>query len=96
MAMKTIRTATVAFCICLFLTSIAHSGILGDVDNDGKIGFPEAINALQVLSGFQQTALPASFVIRWRGDWAVAQSYQKYDAVHYNGSSYIALFTHVS
>ena len=93
--MKTIRTAAVAFCVCLSLTLPAHSGILGDVNNDGKIGFPEAINALQVLSG-TQTALPASFVIRWRGDWDTGQSYQKYDAVHHNGSSYIAILTHQS
>ena len=93
--MKTIRMVSAAFCIGLFLTSLAHSGILGDVNNDGKIGFPEAINALQVLSGVQ-TTLPANFVIRWRGDWASGQSYQKYDAVHYNGSSYIAILTHHS
>ena len=93
--MKAIRMAAVAFCFCLFTVSFTHAGILGDVNDDGKIGFPEAINALQVLSG-AKTALPASFVIRWRGDWATGQNYQKYDAVHYGGSSYIALLTHLS
>ena len=91
--MKAIRTVSAAFCSVLFLTSLAHSGILGDVNNDGKIGFPEAINALQVLSGVQ-TTLPANFVIRWMGDWTLGHDYEKYDAVHFNGSSYIALFRH--
>lgn len=91
--MKAVRLATLAF--CLFVSSSVHAGILGDVDNDGKIGFPEAINALQVLSG-TQTALPASFVIRWMGEWALGQSYQKYDAVQSGGSSYISLLAHTS
>ena len=93
--MKTNRTAVLAFCFCLFAASTIHAGILGDVDNDGKIGFPEAIYSLQVLSG-AQTALPASFVIRWMGVWAAGKDYQKYDAVQYGGSSYIALLAHTS
>ena len=74
--MKTIRVAAVAFFFCLFAVSFSHAGILGDVNNDGKIGFPEAINALQVLSG-AQTTLPASFVIRWRGEWESGKPYQE-------------------
>ena len=94
--MKTNRTAVLAFCFCLFAASPVHAGILGDVDNDGKIGLPEAIYSLQVLSGAQTTLLPASFVIRWMGNWAAGQDYQKYDAVQYGGSSYIALLAHTS
>jgi hypothetical protein len=93
--MKKTMTVLIAIGFIMFVMSDANSGILGDVDNDGKIGFPEAINALQVLSG-AQTALPASFVIRWMGNWASGQNYQKYDAVQFGGSSYIALLAHTS
>lgn len=34
--------------------------------------------------------------LTWRGTWAVSTPYAKYDAVNYNGSSYIALVAHTS
>jgi hypothetical protein len=82
--------------VCLLLAlSDANSGLLGDVDNDGKVGLTEAINALQITAGVR-SGQTASYVITWKGTWATNQNYQLYDAVQFNGSSYICIQNHTS
>ena len=85
---------TILVCI-LFVLTDAHSGLIGDVDNNGKIGLNEVVNALQVTSGLR-SAIETSYVIVLKGAWVGGQSYQTYDAVQLNGSSYICLQNHTS
>jgi hypothetical protein len=42
-----------------FISYNAKAGIVGDIDNDGKIGLKEAIYALQVVAGIKEQPLPS-------------------------------------
>lgn len=86
-----------AACVVFFLLGGGDSngGTLGDVDYDGDVDLAEAIYALRVSSGIQST-MPASYVMVWRGTWATGQEYNVYDAVQYDGSSYICIQHHTS
>ena len=83
------------FILFFLYTSTLNAGILGDVNNDGKVGITEAVYALQVTSGIKST-LSASYVIVWKGSWKTNNVYDKYDAVQYNQSSYICIQSHTS
>jgi YVTN family beta-propeller protein len=93
--MKQVMAVLMALCFFLFALSDGDAGILGDVDNDGRIGLIEAVNALQAAAGIR-SAQSASYVIVWKGTWAANQDYQVYDAVQINGSSYICKEAHRS
>jgi hypothetical protein len=80
--------------ILLWNIKPSDAGILGDIDFNGRVGIPEAVHALQVTSGLRSTE-DESFVIVWKGDWdPQTEEYKKYDAVQYNGTSYICLLNH--
>jgi hypothetical protein len=84
------------FLTFIFLnTSYSTAGLLGDVDNDGTIGLTEATNALQISAGIR-SAIETSYGVIWKGQWQVEHLYKKYDAVHYEGSSYVCLQEHRS
>ena len=93
--MKKINFIFIVLVMYLLNPSYSNSGLLGDIDKDGKIGLSEAVYALQVTSGITP-ALTSSYVITWKGTWAANQSYQLYDAVQFNGSSYLCLQNHTS
>lgn len=84
-------------CTVFFLLGIgaSNAGTLGDVDHDGDIDLTEAVHALRVSSGVQST-VSASYVMVWRGAWALGEEYNVYDAVQYEGSSYICIQHHTS
>ena len=91
------KTIMWAACIVFSLLSVAalNAGTLGDVDHDGNVGLTEAVHALRVSSGVQSTT-SASYVMVWRGTWALGEEYNVYDAVQYEGSSYICIQDHTS
>lgn len=90
--MKTIVVAGILF---FTLTLTATAGILGDIDNNQRVDLNEAVYALQVSSGLRGDQ-PASYVIVWRNSWAPRTEYKKYDAVSYDGASYICTMLHTS
>ncbi len=72
-----------------------NAGVLGDIDDDGKIGLNEAVNALQVTSGIKsETSI--SYIIVWKGSWETGKDYNIYDVAHYEGTSFICLQKHTS
>jgi len=79
----------------LCLAGTLAAGILGDADRDGKIGLTEAVHALQVTAGIKSEQ-SVSYIIVWRGSWEKGEEYRKYDAVQYEGSSYICVQFHTS
>jgi hypothetical protein len=91
---KTIMWAA-SILLSLLTFCVSSAGMLGDVDNDGDIGLSEAVHALRVSSGVQ-SRIPASYVIVWRGSWALDEEYHVYDAVQHDGSSYICIQEHTS
>ena len=71
------------------------AGIIGDIDRDGKIGLTEATYALQTVAG-KKSKNPTLFGIIWKDTWNTGQVYRQYDAVHYDGSSYLCVKEHLS
>jgi len=82
---------------CFFIASCGtiFAGMIADVDNDGKVGLTEAVHALQAASGVK-TLTPNFYGIIWKKQWSQSTEYKKYDAVNYEGSSYICIKEHVS
>jgi len=94
--MKTnVFSLILVFIFINFNVSSLSAGTLGDIDNNGSIGLPEAVYALQATSGLQ-TEITASTFIVWKNQWQSAQSYEKYDAVFHEGSSFICIIGHTS
>jgi hypothetical protein len=50
---------SIIFLVAFTFSSYAHAGVLGDIDGDGQVGLPEAVYALQSLSGIR-SSLPNS------------------------------------
>jgi hypothetical protein len=71
------------------------AGTLGDIDKDGDVDLTEAVHALRVSAGLQ-SAIPAFYVMVWKGTWAPGEEYNVYDAVQHDGSSYICIQHHTS
>jgi len=79
--------------LALWSIQPATAGFLGDVDNNGEIGLPEAIHALQVTSNLRSTT-DVTCIMTWKSSWHSGSEYQKYDVVEYKGSTYICQLTH--
>jgi len=72
-----------------------HLGIVGDINNDGKIDLLEVVHALQVTSGIKPLSI-GPYALTWKGYWKANSFYKIYDAVHFDGSSYICIVDHTS
>jgi hypothetical protein len=70
-------------------------GIVGDINNDGKIDLLETIYSLQVTAGIKPLAI-GPYAMTWKGDWKTNDLYKIYDAVNFDGSSYICIVDHTS
>jgi len=70
-------------------------GIVGDINNDGKIDLLETIYSLQVTAGIKPIAI-GPYAMAWKGDWKANSIYMIYDAVNFDGSSYICIVNHTS
>ena len=83
--------------IFLFIWSvqILGAGIVGDINNDGKIDLAEAVYALQVTSG-AYLDLDASCLLVGRDSWTVDTNYLSCDVVEHNSSYYACIESHVS
>jgi len=79
---------------CMFGGTL-NAGIVGDINNDGKIDLAEAIYALQVTSGIYPE-LPDSCILVGRGLWADGEGYNLCDVVEYSGSNYASILSHTS
>jgi hypothetical protein len=90
-----ILTQLIFFSFIFLNTSHSTGALLGDVDHDDKIGLTEATNALQISAGIR-SAIETSYGVVWKGAWKSDQLYKAYDAVNYEGSSYICLQEHRS
>jgi len=82
-------------CIVFILFTFSVEIFANDVNIDGKIGIDDAITALKVASNME-TNISIIKGIHWNGKWQVEKSYHLYDAVQYEGSSYICLLPHDS
>jgi len=71
---------------CMFCGTLS-AGIVGDINNDGKIDLGEAIYALQVAAGLYPN-LDHSCLLVGKGSWATGASYNQCDVVEHNGSHY--------
>ncbi|MDM8522909.1 tail fiber domain-containing protein [Desulfococcaceae bacterium HSG8] len=93
--MKKTIVFTAFIMLSLWSAGTLTAGILGDVDKDGRVNVKEAVHALQVTSGVRDSE-SESYIIVWKGDWDPnAKEYQKQDAVHYDGTSYVCILNHV-
>ena len=59
------------------------AGIVGDINNDGKIDLTEAIYALQVGSNVYPN-LPLSCILAGRGPWVAGTNYLSCDVVEHH------------
>jgi len=89
------KTIVVAGILFFTLALTAMAGILGDIDSNQKVDLNEAVYALQVASGLRDDS-QASYVIVWRNSWTPGTEYKKYDAVSYDGASYICMLLHTA
>jgi len=80
--------------ICSF-SGNSWSGIVGDINNDGKVDLVEAVYALQVASGVYPSLDP-SCVLTGKGAWETAKGYIKCDVVNRNGLYYACSTNHTS
>jgi len=82
--------------VFLFLSvGTAGAGILGDINNDGKVDLAEAMYALQVASGIYPE-LPDSCILVGRDSWTNGEGYNLCDVVEYSGSNYASILSHTS
>jgi collagen triple helix repeat protein len=82
--------------VFLFLSvGTTGAGIIGDINNDGKVDLAEAMYALQVASGIYPE-LPDSCILVGRGSWADDEGYNPCDVVAHNGSNYASILSHTS
>jgi|GEM_PF-4953405 len=79
---------------CLILLQV-NAALLGDIDNDGKIGLEESVYSLQVASGVNGE-YQVSIVFKWRGNWETNTSYGIGDVVYLDGTSYICTSDNLS
>ncbi|OQX24794.1 MAG: hypothetical protein BWK80_18960 [Desulfobacteraceae bacterium IS3] len=90
--------AVILFSVLFFLETasfVCLGGMLGDVDGDSSIGLTEALHALQITADIK-SSIPVSYVITWKGNWKSGEMYEKYDAVQFEGASYICILAHLS
>ncbi len=91
---KLILTAVILF---WSFSSILPSGavVLGDIDNDGKVGLKESVYALQTASGIAGE-YTVTVVFSWKGEWEAGQSYAIGDVAYLDGTSYICIADHLA
>jgi hypothetical protein len=85
------------FLIVFFFSPLgaATAGILGDINNDGRVDLQEALYALRIAAGVQPD-IPVSRAVVGKGDWTLGESYTPCDVVKHEGSFYICTQGHVS
>lgn len=86
---------TIFSTLVLFSSPKSHAGIVGDINNDGKIDLQEAVYALRTASGVY-SPLSASCVLSGRDIWSSGLMYQQCDVVVHDGTTYASLQAHES
>ncbi len=85
----------VIFIVFLIFCPCAGSGVLGDINNDGKVDTVEAIYSLQVSAGVYPS-VPASCLLNGRGNWTSDIGYVVCDVVTFDEKQYVCKTTHSS
>jgi hypothetical protein len=94
-AMRKISVVLALIAFVLLCLGTASGGIIGDINNDGKVDLAEALYALQIAAGIHPD-MPSSCVVVGRGDWKAGASYKQCDVVKHDGSYYICTQSHIS
>jgi len=83
------------FLFSYFFNGTANAGIVGDINNDGKIDLTEAVYALQVAAGVYPD-LPDSCLLTGKGVWQDGEDYNLCDVVTYGAVSYACIQGHTA
>ena len=60
------------------LKGVCGEGVIGDIDNDGRIGLGEVVYALQVSSNMRSEQ-GGIWQLLWKGEWRENKDYVPYD-----------------
>jgi carbohydrate binding protein with CBM5/12 domain len=81
--------------LILTIISTSGAGILGDINNDGKVDVQEAVYALRVAAGLYPN-LPDSCILTGKGSWAENKNYNLCDVVESKGLTYACIQQHTA
>ena len=79
--MKTGLSMFLCWALLFFSSPLVKADVVGDIDNDGKVGLPEAINALEITAGLKTQ--PSQPIPDLEGTWVIVSPMKCFEYENY-------------
>ncbi|ETR68105.1 MAG: hypothetical protein OMM_04756 [Candidatus Magnetoglobus multicellularis str. Araruama] len=89
------RNFIVAIAFIILSIGTLYAGVIGDVNNDGKVDLAEAIYSLQVAAGVYPS-IDSGCILIGKGAWIENTDYAECDVIESGGLNYVCLQSHTS